>query len=209
MIKQDAREFGKQNGWVGPVAKPRRLSRGLLRNAKGLRKSAHEFRRSHSPLSLQLHFTEQQPLITGRNDDFFVALQNFSRRAANIDNRRGKYLQIARLFRFCRDSCKCAWPWIKRADFSLDDLSWLGPIDFAVLAGQFGCVSAERVVLPNARWISFRKQSQRFEQCFRRDLCQTIVQRTAGIGGQDVSLALQQDIAGIESLSTSRGKICP
>ena len=200
MIKQNAREFGKQIGWVGP-ARPAGeslarwvhadSSRGLLRNAKGPSKSAREFRCPHSPLSFQLHFTEQHPLLAGRNDDFFVASQNFSCRAANIDNRRGKYFQIAGLFRFCRDSCKCTWPWIERADFSLDDLSWLGPIDLAVLAGQFGCVSGKRVVLPSARCISFRKQSQRFEQCFRRDLCQPIVQRTTGIGGQDVSLALQ------------------
>src|SRR6266513_2929317 len=110
---------------------------------------ARKFRGAHPPLSFHLHLTQQQRLSPSRNDDFFATSQNFSCPTVKIDNCGRKDFQLS--YPRCGNLRKCTWPWIKRADFSLDDFSWLGPIDFAVIAGQFRCVSAERVVLPNAR----------------------------------------------------------
>jgi len=73
------------------------------------------------------------------------------------------------------------------------------PIQTACFAIQLRRVICERFVLRNTRRIAGGKHTQRFEQRFRRDLCELIVQRRTRLGRQDVDLALKQNVAGIEA----------
>ena len=47
---------------------------------------AQEFRGGHSPFSFKLHFGERKCAFASGNDQVFVAAQNFSGLAIEVDN---------------------------------------------------------------------------------------------------------------------------
>jgi hypothetical protein len=47
---------------------------------------AQEFRGGHSPLSFKLYFVERKCAFASGNDQVFVAMQNFSGLAIEVDN---------------------------------------------------------------------------------------------------------------------------
>jgi hypothetical protein len=74
-----------------------------------------EFSGAHSPFSFKLHFGERKCAFASGNDQVFVAAQNFSGLAIEVDNRRGKDFEILTI-----DVHGRAGPWMVRANFSLD-----------------------------------------------------------------------------------------
>src|SRR4029450_437206 len=74
-----------------------------------------EFSGAHSPFSFKLHFGERKCAFASGNDQVFVAAQNFSGLAIEVDNRRGKDFQISTI-----DFHERAWPRIVSANFSLN-----------------------------------------------------------------------------------------
>ena len=85
--------FGKQNAWdlAGAHAVMRPTQQTLLvpelsRRTNEPRMSAQEFRRGHSPFSFKLQFGERKCAFASGNDQLFVAAQNFSGSASEVDN---------------------------------------------------------------------------------------------------------------------------
>ena len=72
-----------------------------------------EFRGGHSPFSFKLHFGERKCAFASGNGQVFVAAQNPSGLAIEVDNTRGKDFKI-----LVADFHERAGPWIVRTNFS-------------------------------------------------------------------------------------------
>ena len=144
-----------------------------------------KFRGAHSPFAFQLHVPQRKRAPAGGNDQSALAAQNFAWLAAEIDKRCGKDFQV-----LSADLRKRARPRIEAANFSLDYFRRFGPINFPVFPLQLWRISRKRIVLRSAGRDSRGDQAQRFEQRFRCDLRQPIVQRSTRIARQDVARAL-------------------
>src|SRR5207245_1965342 len=77
----------------------------LSRSSNELHVPAQECPDAHSPLSVKLHFGERKCAFAGGNDQAFVAAQNLSRAAIEVDNGRGKNFEILTI-----DFHERAWP---------------------------------------------------------------------------------------------------
>ena len=72
-------------------------------------------------------------------------------------------------------------PGIVGANFPFDHFGGFAPIDQTGFTAQPGSIGSARSILRPTRSIPVGELIQGFRQCFRGELCQSIMQRTTGL----------------------------